>query len=114
MSSPSPLQSGDVEVRYEFEPTGEPDFSVGKGSSGRAQLYVDGDLVASEEFDFTVPTLFGIIGVSVGRDGTDSVNPYDYASPFEYTGEIAHISIDVSGDLIIDDEAELHRLMTQQ
>ena len=35
------------ELRFEFEPTGEPDLANGRGAPGRLQLYVDGDLVAS-------------------------------------------------------------------
>jgi arylsulfatase len=114
VKSPDPLPSGDLSVRYEFEPTGQPDFAVGKGSPGRGQLYVNGELVASEEFEFTVPNLFGIIGVSCGLDGTDSVSPDDYASPFGFTGSISNVTIDVSGEVIVDEESELQRLMTQQ
>ena len=33
------------ELRFEFEPTGEPDMANGRGAPGRLQLYVDGDLV---------------------------------------------------------------------
>ncbi len=114
VSSPEPLPTGDQVVRYEFEPTAPPDFTVGKGAAGRGQLYVNSELVASNEFEFTVPNLFGIIGVSCGRDGIDSVSPTDYASPFEFSGELSQVTIDVSGDVIIDNEAELQRLMTQQ
>jgi hypothetical protein len=34
--------------------------------------------------------------------------------PFRFTGELKQVVIDVSGELIKDDEAELKRLMTQQ
>jgi len=114
VSSPEVLPTGDLVVRYEFEPTGEPDFTIGKGAAGRGQLYVDDELVASEDFEYTVPNLFGIIGVSCGRDGTDSVSPDDYASPYEFTGKLTRVTLDVSGDVVVDDEAELQRLMTQQ
>jgi len=114
VSSPGALPTGDLVVRYEFEPTGEPDFTIGKGAAGRGQLYVNDVLVASEDFEYTVPNLFGIIGVSCGRDGTDSVSPEDYASPYEFTGKLTRVTLDVSGDVVVDDEAELQRLMTQQ
>jgi arylsulfatase len=71
-------------------------------------------LVASEDFEYTVPNLFGIIGVSCGRDGIDSVSPDDYASPYEFTGKLTRVTLDVSGDVVVDDEAALQRLMTQQ
>ena len=114
VSSPDPVPTGAVSLRYEFEPTGEPDFAVGKGSPGRSQLYVGGQLVASVEVPYTVPNLFGIIGVTCGRDGTDSGSPEDYESPNTFAGEIKSVTLDVSGDLIVDSETELRRLMAQQ
>ena len=101
-------------MRYEFEPTEEPKNDHGKGVSGRSQLYVDGTLVASVDLPHTVPNLFGIIGLSCGRDATDSVSPRDYAKPFAFDGEIEAVTLDVSGEVIVDDESELERLMAQQ
>ena len=114
VSSPDPVPTGEVSLRFEFEPTGEPDFTVGKGSPGRSQLYVDEQLVASVDFPYTVPATFGIIGATAGRDGTDSVSPHDYTAPNHFTGEITSVTLDVSGELIVDTETELQRLMTQQ
>ena len=37
------VPAGKHELRFEFEPTGEPDLPHGKGAPGRLQLYVDGD-----------------------------------------------------------------------
>ena len=34
--------AGHHELRFEFEVTGKPDFANGKGTPGRAQLYIDG------------------------------------------------------------------------
>jgi arylsulfatase len=42
------------------------------------------------------------------------VNPEVYQAPFRFTGTIKQVVIDVSGEVIQDDEAELKRLMTQQ
>jgi arylsulfatase len=114
VSSPDPVPTGQVSLRFEFEPTGSPDFPVGKGTPGRSQLYVNGQLVASVDLPHTVPNLFGIIGVTCGRDGTDSVSPDDYTAPSSFTGEIKAVTLDVSGELIVDTETELQRLMTQQ
>jgi arylsulfatase A-like enzyme len=114
VSSPSPLPTGRTTLRYEFEPTGAPDLSVGHGTPGRSQLYVAGELVASVDVPYTVPGLFSIIGLTCGRDGIDAVSPDDYASPNRFTGTIHSVILDVTGDLIVDAEAELHRLMTQQ
>ena len=42
------LTEGRHALRYEFEPTGEPDIANGKGVPGRGQLYIDGKLVGSD------------------------------------------------------------------
>jgi len=56
-------------LRYEFEPTGNPDFAKGKGSAGRAQLYIDGKLVGQVDLPVTVPLLIGLGGgLTVGRN----------------------------------------------
>ena len=57
-----PLTEGRHTLRYEFEPTGPPDLTAGKGSPGRAQLYVDGTLVGSAEFPVTTPFFFSSRG----------------------------------------------------
>jgi arylsulfatase A-like enzyme len=49
VSSPEPVPAGAHELRFEFEPTGEPDLPKGRGAPGRLQLYVDGTLVAEEQ-----------------------------------------------------------------
>ena len=114
VTSPHPVPAGRRTLRYEFEPTGEPDLQQGRGTPGRSQLYVDGELVASTELPYTVPNLFSIIGLSCGQDGIDSVSPDDYAAPYPSRGTIHSVTLDISGDLIVDTESELHRLMTQQ
>ena len=114
VTSPDPIPTGEVSVRFEFEPTGELANVNGKGTSGRSQLYVNGDLVASVDLPYTVPNLFGIIGLSCGRDAVDSVSPDDYDAPGEFNGEIKSVTLDVTGDLIVDHDSELKRLMTQQ
>ncbi len=114
VTSKKPVPSGKVELRYEFEPTGEPDFKVGKGSPGRSQLYINGELVGNLELPHTVPNTFGIAGVSCGFDAYDAVSPEDWQAPFSFTGEIDQVVIDVSGELIVDDEAEIKQLMTRQ
>jgi arylsulfatase len=81
---------------------------------GRSQLYVNEQLVASVDLPYTVPSMFGIIGLCCGRDATDSVSPDDYAAPGDFNGEIRSVTLDVTGDVIVDDEAELKRLMAQQ
>ena len=113
VESPGALPAGRHTLRYEFEPTGDPDFTVGKGSPGRAQLYVDGDLVANAEFPHTTPLIFELEGLSCGYDfGAPAAE--GYKPPFPFTGTIHSVTFDLSGELISDDEAELARMMAQQ
>jgi arylsulfatase len=101
-------------VRFEFEPTGDPNFSEGRGAPGRCQLYIDNNLVGNLEIPYSTPNMFGVLGASTGYAAFDSVNPEMYQAPFHFTGEIKQVVIDVSGELIKDDETELKRMMTQQ
>jgi arylsulfatase len=114
VSSPDPIPAGSHQLRYEFEPTGPPDFRSGRGAPGTSQLYIDGTLVAASELPHTTPNMFGVLGLSCGYAAFDSVDPELYSAPFRFTGTIDKVTIDVSGDLIQDPEAELKRLMTQQ
>jgi arylsulfatase A-like enzyme len=113
VESPEALPAGRHTLRYEFEPTGEPDFAVGKGSPGRAQLYVDGDLVANTDFPHTTPIIFELEGLSCGFDfGAPAAEGYQ--PPFPFNGTIHSVTFDLSGELIADDEAQLARMMAQQ
>ena len=114
VASPDPIPAGRHSVRYEFEPTGEPDFPAGKGAPGRFQLYVDDDLVAGLEVPHTTPVFYEIEGLSCGYDLGAPVLPEMYSAPFEFTGTLHSVTVDISGDLIRDEEAELARLMAQQ
>jgi arylsulfatase A-like enzyme len=114
VGSQEQLPTGRVELRYEFEPTGEADLTNGKGTPGRGQLYVAGRLVAQEDFPVTIPIAMGLGGgVSVGRDDGSPVLP-DYDPPFEFTGTIMSVTVDVSGDLLQDSEAEMRAVMARQ
>ena len=113
VSSSEPLLPGRHAVRYEFEPTGQPDFKVGKGVPGRAQLYIDGRLVGNADFPYTTPLLFELEGLSCGYDfGAPATETYQ--PPFTFTGTIHSVTVEVSGELIRDDDAEIARLMAQQ
>lgn len=109
---PDPLPPGGHTVRFEFEPTGEPDIPSGKGVPGRGELYVDGTLVAATEFPHTTPLFFEIEGLSCGYDyGAPAA---DYAPPFTFTGTLHKVTVDLSGELVADDAATLRRLLAQQ
>jgi arylsulfatase len=52
-------------------------------------------------------------GWSVGADPGAPVAPF-YRPPFEFTGTIHSVTIDLSGELIKDDEAEFKMHMARQ
>ena len=114
VASKEKVKPGRHSLRFEFEPTGPPDIRNGKGSPGRAQLYIDGNLVANVDFPHTTPILFGIEGLSCGYDFGEPVLEKVYRPPFAFTGTIHQVVVDVSGELIKDDEATIRRFMAQQ
>jgi arylsulfatase len=113
VTSTEEIPQGRVELRYEFEPTGAPDLSQGKGAPGRGQLYIDGRLVGNAEFDTTVPIIFGIEGLSCGYDFGEAVTE-DYHTPFRFSGTLHQVTVDVSGELIQDEDSTVRQLMARQ
>jgi hypothetical protein len=108
-----PLPAGRHQLRFEFQPIGQPDFAHGKGTPGNGQIYIDGKLVGAAELPTTTPIAFNPGGLTVGANPGLPVTP-EYASPFPFTGKIYSVTVDVSGDLIKDDEAELSVVMARQ
>jgi arylsulfatase A-like enzyme len=107
------LPAGRHEIRFEFEPTGPPDLAAGRGAPGTAQLYVDGELVGAAEIPVTTPFMLNPGALTCGANPGSPVTS-DYASPFTFTGTIDHVTVDVSGHLIKDDEAELRAHLARQ
>ena len=113
VASAEPVPPGDHALRFEFEPTGEPDMAAGRGSPGRLQLYVDGDLVGDAEAPVTIPFVINPGALSCGQNPGSPVTP-DYRSPFPFTGVLHRVTLDVSGDLIEDSEAQLRVALGRQ
>jgi arylsulfatase len=109
------VPAGHHQLRFEFEVTGQPDIPAGKGVPGRAQLYFDDQLVGHTDFPYTTPLVFGVAGgaLECGRDSGSPVTP-DYAPPFEFSGVIDSVTVEVSGELIKDTEAEMRQIMARQ
>jgi len=108
------IPAGAKQLRFEFEVTGEAGILKGKGTPGRGQLYVDGELVGQIEMDVTNPIMLGLAsGVAVGADPGSPVTD-KYEGSFAYTGKLNHVTIDVSGELIRDTEAEMRAIMARQ
>ena len=57
--------------------------------------------------------MFNPGGVSCGHNPGSPVTP-DYTSPFKFTGRLEKVVVDVSGELIVDSEAELRAPMARQ
>ena len=99
---------GKAELRYEFQPTGKPDVKKGKGSPGKAQLYINRKLAGEMLLPYTVPLALGIgSGMTVGRNPGSPVSVL-YGPPFAFTGKIRHVTVDLTGSLIPDSTDEKH------
>ncbi|WP_243684459.1 hypothetical protein [Methanosarcina barkeri] len=108
------VPEGRHQLRFEFEVTGKPDVTNGKGTPGKAQLYIDGKLVGQSEVPVTTPLVLGLTsGITCGSAHGAPVTP-DYEPPFEFTGKIYSVNVDVSGKLIEDKEAETRMVMARQ
>jgi arylsulfatase len=114
VESTEPVPSGHHNLRFEFEPTGKPDIEAGKGVPGRGQLYFDDRLVGQAEFSATVPITYGLGGGMVYGADTGSPVTSAYKPPFRFTGTLYQVTIDVSGELIRDEETEMHMIMAHQ
>ena len=108
------VPEGRHQLGFEFEVTGNPDFANGKGSPGIARLFIDGKLVGQTNVPVTTPLALGLTGgVTCGSAHRSPVTP-DYQPPFEFTGKIHSVIVDVSGQLIEDKEAEMRIAMARQ
>jgi arylsulfatase len=112
--SDAPVPTGRHALRFEFEVTGPADVKNGKGAPGRGQLYIDGTLVGQCEIPLTNPLSIGLLsafncGADVGAPVTDRYKP-----PFPFTGTIHAVTVDVSGDLILDKDAHLRAVLARQ
>jgi arylsulfatase len=113
VESEDAVPAGKHELRFEFEPTGKPDMQKGEGAPGRLQLYVDGTLVGDADADVTTPFVFNPGALTCGANPGSPVTP-DYVGPFTFTGTLHSVTLDVSGDLIHDPEAELREHLARQ
>ncbi len=107
------LPEGRHALRFEFEPTGAPDIAHGKGAPGRAQLYIDGRLVGQSDMPVTTPITFNPGGMACGANPGSAITP-DYQAPFRFTGTLHSVTVDLSGDLIVDAESEMRMHMARQ
>jgi arylsulfatase A-like enzyme len=108
------VPAGRHALSFEFEPTAEPEPLKGKGSPGKLTLFVDGKPIGEGELPVTIPLAMGLAaGVSVGLDGGAPVSE-DYEPPFSFTGTIEKVVYDVSGEHVVDHEAEIRMALARQ
>jgi arylsulfatase len=101
-------------LRFEFEVTGKADIAHGKGAPGRGQLYVDDKLVGEADIPLTNPLNIGLLSaISCGADPGAPVTPR-YKPPFAFAGTIYGATVDVSGELIKDEEAAVRMTLARQ
>lgn len=108
------VPEGRHQLRFEFEVTGQPDIAQGKGSPGKAQLYVDGTLVGQADIPVTTPLSLGLTGGVRCCSAPGAPVCPDYQPPFHFTGTIHKVVVDVGGELIKDEEKEMHTVMARQ
>ncbi|MFC6976663.1 hypothetical protein ACFQL1_21345 [Halomicroarcula sp. GCM10025709] len=110
------LPEGDVSARMEFEVTGEADVANGKGAPGTVRLYYDDRQVGEAEIPVTTPLTTGLTaGLSCGYDAVNATSDaYRDRAPFAFTGDIARVVVDVSGEPFVHEEKEMDRLMARE
>jgi hypothetical protein len=113
VQSPTAVPAGRHQLRFEFEPTGDLDLLKGRGAPGRCQLYIDDKLVAETDVPYTTPMILNPGALTCGANPGSPITP-DYKAPFPFTGTIHTVTIDVSGELITDSEAEMRVAMARQ
>jgi len=113
VSSADTLPAGRHQLRFGFEPTAAPDIPRGKGSPGRAQLYLDGQLIAQNQFPVTTPIGFNPGGLTCGANPGSAITT-DCTAPFRFTGTLHTVTVDLSGDLITDTDSEMRMAMARR
>jgi arylsulfatase len=71
--------------------------------------------VGSVDIPVTYPIVYALAGegLSCGYDSGQEVTP-DHSALFRFAGRIERVTIDVSGTLLVDKEAEERRAMARQ
>ena len=114
VASAQPVPEGRHQLRYEFQVTGKPDIMKGKGTPGTGRLYIDGKPVGEIQMPVTTPLAMSLGGgITCGANPGSPVTP-EYEPPFEFTGTIYGVTVDVSGDAITHPEGAMRAVMAHQ
>ncbi|WP_254279960.1 arylsulfatase [Haloarcula marina] len=111
-----PLPAGEIQVRMEFETTGQANPGEGEGAPGLVRLYYGDEQVGEGEIPVTIPITTGLTaGLSCGRDALNAVtDQYRDRMPFAFTGDIARVTVDVSGEPFVHADKEMDRIMARE
>ncbi len=114
VKSESDVPEGHHFLSMEFAPTGPADPKNGKGTPGTVTLSIDGKPAGHGDLPVTTPIRLAQGGAMlVGADTGAPVTP-EYDPPFRFTGEIERVIVDVSGEHVVDHEAEMHMFLVKQ
>jgi len=108
------VPTGQQYLSFEFEVTGKADIAHGKGTPGTVKLFIGDKQVGQGKLPVTVPIMYGLSsGITVGADPGSPVTP-KYKPPFEFTGVIKRVRVDVSGESFEDQAARFKAMMARQ
>jgi hypothetical protein len=81
----------------------------GAGKGGEATLTVDGEKVASGHLDQTIPYRMSLDEtLDIGKDTGTPVSE-DYKVPFNFTGDIEKVTINITEEKLTEEELEKYR-----
>jgi hypothetical protein len=109
ISAATPVPPGKATIRYEFAYDGG---GLAKGGAG--SIFVDDKKVAEGRIEYTQPMAFsGDEGADVGEDGeTPVVEDYGIPAPYEFTGKIDKVTIDLK-EMKAADKTEENKLRAE-
>lgn len=98
VQAPDPLPVGEVEVVLQYEQ--QPFKPLAETKGGPAELFVNGKSVAKGEIANVVPVRYSATEtMDIGRDFGSTVTPaYRGEAPFEFTGTIHNVTVEISPD----------------
>lgn len=103
-----PLQSSVSVLTFEFL-TDEPK----PGSGGRARILADGHEIGAGRIPRTIPNKYGFSETfNVGKDSGSAVTPL-YRVPYEYSGGLRHVDVEILSDLSADDRAREREMVAK-
>jgi arylsulfatase len=112
--SDADVPTGHHVLSFEFAPTGAPEPMKGKGSPGIVKFFIDGEPAGEGELPVTIPLTMGLAaGVSVGADVGAPVTD-EYEPPYAFSGGLKGVAYDVSGEHVVDHEAEIRAVLARQ